>query len=72
MIPIGPFDGAKVFEGLMQYFSRHWDEAIQLFTECLKIYPDDSVAKMYIERCLIHQQHPPSSDWHGILRMHQK
>src|SRR5579885_60046 len=37
--------------GFGEYQREAWDNAILYFQNCLKIYPQDSLAKMFIERC---------------------
>lgn len=59
-------------EGLINYYSRQWNDSIKLFEECLKIYPDDVVSKMYVDRCIYCQEFSPPDDWDGMLIMNQK
>ncbi len=58
----------KYHEGILQFRSRHWQDAIQLFQECLKLYPNDILSRMYLERSLQFQELPPVSDWQGSLK----
>ncbi|RKZ84782.1 MAG: hypothetical protein DRR19_17280 [Candidatus Parabeggiatoa sp. nov. 1] len=59
----------KYHQGIMQYHLRNWEDAIECFNECIKIYPDDLVSKMYIERCTYFQSKPPPSEWDGISHL---
>ena len=54
-------------EGLMNYFSQNWDDAIKLFEYCLKIYPQDVVSQRYLGRCMKFKSGPPEKDWNGAL-----
>lgn len=53
---------AKGFEA---YQNRNWDEAIQYFLECNKIYPADKVASLFIVRCNNFKIKPPGPAWKG-------
>jgi len=59
-------------EGLRHYHSRHWEEALALFRECLKIYPEDVVSRIYVDRCQQYMVTPPADDWYGIWRLQEK
>ncbi|RDI43817.1 cache domain-containing protein [Aquicella lusitana] len=56
-------------KGFASYQHRQWDEAIAHFKNCLAIYPADTLAPIFIERCEHYKADPPSSDWHGISKM---
>lgn len=53
-------------KGIEAYRERHFNEAIELFTEVVKINPDDAAAVFYINRCrnITGKQLP--DDWSGI------
>ena len=58
-----------IFEKAFTLYSEaEWEEAILVFQKCLKVYPDDSVAPVFIERCRELIQHPPIQ-WDGVWRM---
>ena len=59
-------------EALMNYFSQDWDEAINLFKECLKIYPQDIISQMYLGRCMKFKNEPPGKDWNGVQKLTEK
>lgn len=52
-------------EGLKFYFERKWETAIEFFEKSLTIFPNDKVAKIYIERCKRFQSEAPAMDWQG-------
>lgn len=45
--------------GFTCYRNSLWDEAITQFTECLRVYPNDTVAKVFIHRCEQFKQQLP-------------
>ena len=59
-------------EGLLNYHSRNWEEALKLFNKCLKVYPGDTVSKIYVERCTQFKNDPPPLGWDGVSRLKQK
>lgn len=58
-------------EGIKLYHERKWVEAIQVFRECKKKSPDDSVYALYEERCLRFAANPGllPEDWDGSAVM---
>lgn len=56
---------AKAFAA---YQEKNWDKAISDFAECLKIYPQDSVAPVLIKRCQDFKSNLPP-DWDGVWRV---
>ena len=58
--------------GVELYTQQNWEEAIKEFEESLKIFPEDKVAKMYIERCEKLNISPPAEDWKGEYVYEQK
>ncbi|MFK8005964.1 MAG: adenylate/guanylate cyclase domain-containing protein [Saprospiraceae bacterium] len=52
-------------EGLKFYFEKKWELAIESFEKSLAVFPNDKVAKMYIERCEQFQKKAPPLDWQG-------
>lgn len=59
-------------EALSHYQQQNWDHAISLYSTALKSNPNDSVAKLFIERCQLLKQNPPPKDWDGVWRFTQK
>jgi hypothetical protein len=37
-----------------------------LFSRFLEFYPDDFLAKMYLERALEYEQQPPDEAWNAV------
>lgn len=62
----------KFSEAFMEYQHRKWKRAITLFNQCLKIYPQDTIAPVFIERCKRFEANPPPSNWRGIWRFSDK
>jgi adenylate cyclase len=53
--------------GFLCYQEQHWDKAIKHFENCLSIYPQDTVAPVFIERCQHFKTAPPKPDWNGVM-----
>lgn len=53
-------------EGLRQYRSRNWGEALKTFRRILRHFPEDGPARLYTVRCLDFLEKPPPPDWDGI------
>ena len=58
--------------GLEAYRQQHWQEALELFTQCLTLLPEDGPSRTMLERCQIYQQAPPPTDWDGVFTMTTK
>ena len=54
------------------YEARDWDEARNQAQQHLERFPDDKVAKIYVERCSEFAAAPPSSDWDGVYALKSK
>ncbi len=54
-------------KGFSAYKEQRWKDAIACFKECLKIYPRDAIAPIFISRCQQFKTHPPRSGWNGIM-----
>jgi adenylate cyclase len=52
--------------GLREFRGRDFTRAKTLFSEFLAAYPDDPLAKLYLERALEYERQPPGEQWHGI------
>jgi adenylate cyclase len=62
-----------VFDRAFQYYQqRKWDEAIGLFSECLKIYPEDTVAIVFMNRITQFKMNPPATSWNGEWNIIEK
>ena len=56
-----------VYEDAIRKFrDRDFKEAKILFSRFLEFYPDDVLAKMYLERALEYDQTPPDDAWNAI------
>ncbi|PYL37349.1 MAG: hypothetical protein DMF34_10730 [Verrucomicrobia bacterium] len=53
-------------EGIRKFRERDFSQAKILFSRFLEFYPDDSLAKMYVERALEYEQKPPDEAWNAI------
>lgn len=59
-------------EAFLLFHSKNFENSKTRFSDCLKIVGDDPVSKLYVERCETFIQHPPSSDWDGVVTMKTK
>jgi len=53
-------------EGLEKFRARDFTEAKILFSRFLEFYPDDLLAKMYLDRALGYEQAPPDEAWEAV------
>jgi adenylate cyclase len=53
-------------EGLERFRARDFTEAKILFSRFLEFYPDDLLAKMYLNRALEYEQVPPDEAWEAV------
>jgi adenylate cyclase len=53
-------------EGLEKFRSRDFTRGKILFSRFLEFYPDDVLAKMYLERALEYEQAPPDEAWEAV------
>jgi len=53
-------------EGLERFRARDFTEAKILFSRFLEFYPDDLLAKMYLDRALEYEQAPPDGAWEAV------
>jgi len=58
--------------GLQCYRQAEWQKAIEKFEKALIFHPEDSLSKMYIDRCLVLQETPPDGEWNGVWTMTEK
>lgn len=54
-------------QGFVAYRQQSWDEAIEQFKKCLEIYPEDTIAPLFIERCQQFKSNPPPPGWDGVM-----
>jgi len=53
-------------EGLEKFRTRDFTEAKILFSRFLEFYPDDLLAKIYLDRALKYEQAPPDEAWDAV------
>lgn len=53
-------------EALTKFRERDFTESKILFSRFLEFYPDDPLAKMYLERALEYEQQPPDDAWNAV------
>jgi adenylate cyclase len=53
-------------EGLRKFRARDFTEAKILFSRFLEFYPDDQLAKLYLQRALEYEVQPPDEAWSGV------
>jgi adenylate cyclase len=58
--------------GLAKYRAGLWDEAIAAFKGVLEVRPEDSPARLYVERCEELKANPPEGEWDGVFTMTKK
>lgn len=59
-------------EARKAYHAGDWEHAIKLFSEALRLHPEDKLAQIYIERCEHLKANPPEGMWDGVWRMSSK
>ena len=53
-------------EGVEKFRARDFTDAKILFSRFLEFYPDDLLAKMYLDRALDYEQTPPDEAWEAV------
>jgi adenylate cyclase len=53
-------------EGIEKFRGRGFTEAKILFSQFLEFYPDDFLAKMYLDRALRYEKAPPDESWNAV------
>jgi adenylate cyclase len=53
-------------EGIARFRERDFSHAKICFSRFLEFYPDDFLAKMYLERALDYEQQPPDEEWNAV------
>jgi adenylate cyclase len=53
-------------EGLEKFRARDFTDAKILFSRFLEFYPDDLLAKIYLQRALEYEQAPPDEAWDAV------
>ncbi len=52
--------------GLQKFRGRDFTRAKILFSQFLEFYPEDALAKMYLERALEYEKQPPDESWNAV------
>ncbi|MBA2622515.1 MAG: adenylate/guanylate cyclase domain-containing protein [Chthoniobacterales bacterium] len=52
-------------EGIAKFLAREFTAGKMLFARFLEFYPDDYLAKMYLDRTLEYEKEPPHESWTG-------
>ena len=53
-------------EGITHFRGRNFTQAKILLSRFLEFYPDDFLAKMYLDRALEYEQQPPDEAWNAV------
>jgi adenylate cyclase len=53
-------------EGLEKFRARDFTDAKIFFSRFLEFYPDDFLAKLYLDRALEYEQQPPDEAWDAV------
>ncbi|MBA2585245.1 MAG: adenylate/guanylate cyclase domain-containing protein [Chthoniobacterales bacterium] len=53
-------------EGIIKFRAREFTQAKILFSRFLEFYPDDYLARMYLDRTLEYEQEPPDEAWNAV------
>lgn len=60
-------DRLETYEaGFRKFRERDFTQAKILFSQFLEFYPDDALAKMYLERALEYEEQPPDAAWNAV------
>ncbi len=59
-------------EGIMLFIDRQFDAAKEKFIGALEIFPDDAVAKLYLDEAVAFEKQRPKHDWMGTITMLEK
>ncbi|MCG8480462.1 MAG: GAF domain-containing protein [Spirochaetales bacterium] len=58
---------AHLLQGISYYKLGEWDMAINRLSHAVEMFPEDTVAAIYLERCLFLKRNPPAEDWNGTV-----
>jgi adenylate cyclase len=53
-------------DGIRKFRERDFTQAKILFSRFLEFYPEDTLAKMYLERALEYEKEPPDEAWNAV------
>ena len=52
--------------GFRKFRGRDFSQAKVLFSQFLEFYPEDALARMYLERALEYEEQPPDESWNAV------
>ena len=56
----------KLFE------NRNWKNAEKIFSQIVKVFPNDGPSLLYLKRCRQYQKNVPDDNWDGVLNFTEK
>jgi adenylate cyclase len=59
-------------QGIRKFRDRDFRQSKILFSRYLEFYPEDYLAKIYLERSLEYEQEPPDEEWNAVEVFHKK
>ena len=59
-------------QGFALYLKRDWEKASRIFKKVIKLKKEDTVSRIFIDRCEIFIKNPPTTDWTGVFQMETK
>ncbi|OEU51551.1 MAG: hypothetical protein BA872_00130 [Desulfobacterales bacterium C00003060] len=59
-------------EALNAFRRQSWEEAIQGFSESMKLYEKDGPSSFYIALCEKYRENPPGKMWNGLVSLDKK
>jgi adenylate cyclase len=63
----------QLFEkGFDFYLQKEWNKALLYFRKILELDAMDFQAKIFIQRCMYFNEHPPAEDWNGVYILSHK
>ena len=73
-------DAPQALHTLVEFFhsapnlfeAGKWNEAETAFKRVLEIFPEDGPSCLYLNRCRLFFDNPPSTDWDGVFDMKEK
>jgi adenylate cyclase len=54
------------------YLARDWRRAMENFQEVLRLKPDDTPSRIFLQRCRQYREAPPAADWEGVFILEEK
>lgn len=56
----------QYLEALTCYYQQEWDNALTLFEQLIRQYPENHLFRMYYHRIKSYMKTPPPKDWQGV------